>query len=385
MGKKVLTIPQLRMLSGKSPMAVEESKNRIEDSIGQTGTPDHQPTVDIGKETDAAAIIEQVAANTTDSDGEDAGATGEETSLTIDPTHAEVGTAELNTAPANTIATNDKDIIDTTMSTERHTAQNSAVAVIGDNESPAVSVSNSTASSRHSESPEGGLIRHAPTFINPGDYGRPADDEDDDEAYYMGAKESGLLYQEKSESRYPTIVTKPGWNEVHERAAVMDMSPTHPADLASTMERAYKVVVGPRFAIKDTMVARSQHGIGGNYGDRPIESRLSLLLSLYPELQHDILNIFAREFEQDGMTTKDVYEFFYKLRIEKSSALYMHVWRRNYEVSLQYVKIPRDSVTSEEYASSFLGHPESIWSFVVEGDRGGFVVPSIADRTWTRT
>jgi len=60
--------------------------------------------------------------------------------LTIDPTHAEAGTAELNITPANTIATSD---IDTTMSTERLTAQNSAIAVVGDNESPAVSVSNS--------------------------------------------------------------------------------------------------------------------------------------------------------------------------------------------------------------------------------------------------
>jgi len=184
-GKKALTIPQLRMLSGKSPMAVEESKNRI-----QAGTPDHQPTVDIGEETDAAAatieaisdssstVIEQVVASTADSDGEDADATGAVTSLTIDPTHAEAGTAELNTAPASTIATNDRDIIDTTMSTERHPAQNSAVTVVGDNESPGVSVSNSTASSRNSESSEGGLIRHAPTFIDPDDYGHPANTAD---------------------------------------------------------------------------------------------------------------------------------------------------------------------------------------------------------------
>jgi len=133
--KKTPTISQLRMMNGKSPMAVEESKDRVEDSTGQTGTPDHQPAVDIGEETDAAAttmaatsdssstVMEQVAANTADSDGEDADATRAETSLTIDPTHAEAGTAELNTAPANTIATNNRDIIDTMTSTERHTAR----------------------------------------------------------------------------------------------------------------------------------------------------------------------------------------------------------------------------------------------------------------------
>jgi len=85
----------------------------------------------------------------------------------------------------------------------------------------------------------------------------------------------------------------------------------------------------------------------------------------------------AGAFQRDGMITKDVYEFFYKIRIDRSSARYMHVWRCNYEGSLQCVKIPRESVTSEEYASSFVGHPESIWSFVVEGDRRGFIVPSI--------
>jgi len=90
--------------------------------------------------------------HTSDSDGEDAGATGAETSLTIYPTHAEAGTAELNTAPANTIATNDRDIIDTTMSTERHAAQNSVIAVVGDNEAPAVSVSNSASSTAYSSS-----------------------------------------------------------------------------------------------------------------------------------------------------------------------------------------------------------------------------------------
>jgi len=189
----------------------------------------------------------------------------------------------------------------------------------------------------------------------------------------MGAKESGLLYQDKGESRYTTITTKPGWTEVHERTAVMNMSATHPADLASTMECAYKVVVGPRFTIRDTMIARAQHGIGGNYGDRRIESRLSLLLSLYPELQYDVLDRHARNYTP----TRDVFEFFYRIRMDRSNARYMHVWRRDYEGSLQCVKIPRESVTSDEYASSFVGHPESIWSFVVEGDRGGFIVPSI--------
>ena len=48
--------------------------------------------------------------------------------------------------PANTIATSDRAIIDTTMSTERHTAQNSAIAVVGDN---AVSVSNSASSTAY--------------------------------------------------------------------------------------------------------------------------------------------------------------------------------------------------------------------------------------------
>jgi len=126
---------------------------------------DHQPTVDTREETDAAAatraassgsasmVIEQVAVNTADSDGEDAGATGAETSLTIDPVHAEAGTTELNTAPMDTIVTSGSDI------TERHPAQNSAMTVIGDIEAPAVSVSNSASSSGHSNSRSaGGLI-----------------------------------------------------------------------------------------------------------------------------------------------------------------------------------------------------------------------------------
>jgi len=161
------------MLIGKSPMAVEESKNREEYSIGQTGTPVHQPTVDIVEETDAAAatkpatsdsssmVIGQVAANTSDSDGEDASATGADTTLIIDPTYAEAGTAMLSAAPANTVATGDRDVIYNTMSTERHNAHNSAVAVVVGNESHAVSMSKSTASSRHSESSEGGLIHHS--------------------------------------------------------------------------------------------------------------------------------------------------------------------------------------------------------------------------------
>jgi len=53
--KKALTTPQLRMLSGKGPLASVDSRRRIENPISQTGTPDHQPTVDTGEETDAAA------------------------------------------------------------------------------------------------------------------------------------------------------------------------------------------------------------------------------------------------------------------------------------------------------------------------------------------
>jgi hypothetical protein len=331
-------------------MAVEESNNILEDSTAQNGTPDHQPAVDIVEEIDAAAatvaapsdssstVVGQVAVNTADSEGED--------------------------------TTGGRDSIDTTMNTERHNAQSSAVTVIAGNEFPAVSMNYSATSTGYSESPRGGHVSHAPTFIRPDEYGRPADDDNDDEPFYMGAKESGLLYQDKGESRYPAITVKPGWTEAHERTAV---SATHPADLAATMECAYKVVVGPRFTIGDTIVARAQHGIIGNYGDRPIESRLSLLLSLYPELQNDRLEI-------DTLTeqpTRDVFEYFYNIRMDRSNARYMHVWRRNYEGSLQCVKIPRESVTRNEYSSSFVGHPESIWSFVVEGDRGGFRVPSI--------
>jgi len=144
------------------------------------------------------------------------------------------------------------------------------------------------------------------------------------------------------------------------------------------MECAYKVVVGLRFAIKDAMVARSQHGIGGTYGDRPIEARLSLLQSLYPELQDDSLRDYAIIFQQQGTTTRDVYEFFYQIRMEESRARYMYVWRRNYEGSLRSFKIPTEEVTMDEYASSFVGHPKSIYSFVIERGSRGFNVPSIA-------
>jgi len=56
----------------------------------------------------------------------------------------------------------------------------------------------------------------------------------------------------------------------------------------------------------------------------------------------------------------------------------MHVWKRDEEGSLQCVIVPKDAVTREEYATSFVGQPENIWTYVVEEDRGGFHVPSIA-------
>ena len=270
-GKKALTVPQLRALSGKSPMAVEESK-KLEDSIDQNGTPDNQPAVDIVEETDAAAatiaspsdssstVVGLVTVNTADnggedttegrgsvdttmnaerhnaqsgavtvvggnespavsmnnsatstgysespegrhishapafirpdeygrpadndSDGEDASATSANTILIIDPTHAEVGTAAFSSAPANTVATEGRDSVDTTMNAERHNAQSGAVTVVGGNESPAVSMNNSATSTGYSESPEGRHISHAPAFIRPDEYGRPADNDSDGE------------------------------------------------------------------------------------------------------------------------------------------------------------------------------------------------------------
>jgi len=125
-GKKALTVTQLRALSGKSPMAIEESKNRLEDSIDQNGTPDNQPAVDKVEETDAAAatiaspsdssstVVGLVTVNTADNDGED--------------------------------TTEGKGSVDTTMNAERHNAQSSAVTVVGGNESPAVSMNNSATS-----------------------------------------------------------------------------------------------------------------------------------------------------------------------------------------------------------------------------------------------
>ena len=116
------------------------------------------------EETDAAAatktatsdssstVIRHVAANTADSDGEDASATSANTILIIDPTHAEVGTAAFSSAPANTVATEGRDSVDTTINAERHNAQSGAVAVVGGNESPAVSVSYSASSTAYSSS-----------------------------------------------------------------------------------------------------------------------------------------------------------------------------------------------------------------------------------------
>jgi hypothetical protein len=86
--------------------------------------------------------------------------------LIIDPTYAEAGTATLNTAPANTVATKGSDIMDTMTSTELHNAQNSAVAVVGGNESPAVSVSYSASSTAYSSSITEFVIRNRSKKIN---------------------------------------------------------------------------------------------------------------------------------------------------------------------------------------------------------------------------
>jgi len=126
-GKKALTVPQLRALSGKSPMAVEESK-KLEDSIDQNGTPDNQPAVDIVEETDAAAAT---IASPSDS------------SSTV------VGLVTVNTADnGGEDTTEGRGSVDTTMNAERHNAQSSAVTVVGGNESPAVSMNNSATSTR---------------------------------------------------------------------------------------------------------------------------------------------------------------------------------------------------------------------------------------------
>jgi len=126
-GKKALTVPQLRALSGKSPMAVEESK-KLEDSIDQNGTPDNQPAVDIVEETDAAAAT---IASPSDS------------SSTV------VGLVTVNTADnGGEDTTEGRGSVDTTMNAERHNAQSGAVTVVGGNESPAVSMNNSATSTR---------------------------------------------------------------------------------------------------------------------------------------------------------------------------------------------------------------------------------------------
>jgi len=99
---------------------------------------------------------------------EDAGATYAETSLTIDPLHAEARATELNTAPEGSTVI--------TSTPLKKSGSEQCIAVGGDNGASVVSASNSASSSGHNNRRSaGGFIRHAPTIIEPDEYGRPAD------------------------------------------------------------------------------------------------------------------------------------------------------------------------------------------------------------------
>jgi len=79
------------------------------------------------------------------------------------------------------------------------------IAVGGDNDVPVVSMSNSVSSSNQvNRRSARGFICHAPTINEPDEYGRPTDK--GSEIVYKETKESGLLYQDKSEPRYLAIV-----------------------------------------------------------------------------------------------------------------------------------------------------------------------------------
>ena len=156
--KKTLTVSQLRTLRGGDPLTTDAEATNLEATSDPVTT-----------------VMGQVAANTADSGREDADATHAEITPTIDPVCIEASATELITAPVSTIVASGSGNIDTMTSTERNPAQSSAIAVGSDNDVPAVSAGNTASSSRHkSRRNVGGLIRHAPTIIDPDDYGAPA-------------------------------------------------------------------------------------------------------------------------------------------------------------------------------------------------------------------
>jgi len=93
-----------------------------------------------------------------------------------------------------------------------------------------------------------------------------------------------LLYLEDNSTRYSDAGNQ-GWLDAHAKTKLRFWTNEFPAEIEDTMREAHRACIPPRYAESDIEIARFEYGVAGTLRDQPLQSRRSLLQSMYTELR----------------------------------------------------------------------------------------------------
>jgi len=94
------------------------------------------------------------------------------------------------------------------------------------------------------------------------------------------------------------------------------------------MREAHRACIPPRYAESDLEVARYDYDIAGTLGEQPLQSRRSLLQSMYPELRVGETLTAAFEVNLREQPTSNINSF--ERRVRRALEIpTTHIWRRD--------------------------------------------------------
>jgi len=140
------------------------------------------------------------------------------------------------------------------------------------------------------------------------------------------------------------------------------------------MREAHQACIPPRYIESDLEVARFEHGVVGMLGERPLQSRRSLLLSMYPELREGTDLTAAMEVILREQPASSIHSFVRRIR-RALKIQSTHVWRRDDRGVVSCVETREMSLI--EQSTSFRGPPENLWTYLVNVEEHGFRPPTL--------
>ena len=160
----------------------------------------------------------------------------------------------------------------------------------------------------------------------------------------------------------------------HKKTKPVFWTDTYPADVDDTMREAHQACIPPRYTENDVEVARFEHGVVGILGERPLQSRRSLLLSMYPELREETDLTAAIEVILREQPASSIHSFVRRVR-RALKIQTTHVWRRDDRGMVFCVETQEMNLI--ERSTSFRGPPENLWTYLVNVEEHGFRPPTL--------